>query len=168
MPEPLRVTEASLAAHFGSIGAALGSKVDPAARVKLDADWSVVPLTAGLVGEGCEIISRNRGPDVPVAPMLLLESGLWAWVGYREEWDSEPPAGRVRRFSFRSAGLTIHFGYRNVRHKPQMFRAEWAGWARWNGTDYGYQAGEAAHPHWQFDALESLKGTMRPNGLLRS
>jgi hypothetical protein len=127
------------------------------ARAKLDANWSVVPIVAGLVGEGCEITSRNRGSDVSVAPMLLLESGLWAWLGYREEWDSEPPAGRVRRFSFRSAALTIHFGYRNHRHKPQMFRAEWAGWARWNETEYGYQAGDAAHPHWQFDALESLK-----------
>jgi hypothetical protein len=90
-------------------------------------------------------------------PMLHLKSGLWAWLGYREDWDGEPSAGRVRRFSFRSAGLTVHFGYRNVRHKPQMFRAEWAGWARWNGTNYSHQAGDAAHPHWQFDVLESLK-----------
>lgn len=157
MSAPLRVSETSLAAHFASVEAALDANVDPTARAKLDADWSVIPLVAGLVGVGCEITSRNRGPDVPVAPMLLLDSGLWAWVGYREEWGSEPPAGRTRRFSFRSAGLTVHFGYRNVRHKPQMFRAEWAGWARWNGADYGYQAGDAAHPHWQFDALESLK-----------
>jgi hypothetical protein len=89
--------------------------------------------------------------------MLLLEAGLWAWLGYREEWDSEPPAGPVRRFSFRSAGLNVHFDCRNVRHKPQMFRAEWAGWARWNGANYTYQVGQAAHPHWQFEALESLK-----------
>lgn len=116
-----------------------------------------MPLVVGLVGVGCESALRNRGPDVLVAPMLHLEGGLWAWFSYREEWDGEPPAGRVKRFSFRAASLTVHFGYRNMRHKPQMFRAEWAGWARWNGSEFGFQAGDAAHPHWQFDAIESLK-----------
>ena len=157
MPAPLVVPEESLAKHFASIGATLDAHVVGSAGAKLFADWSVVPLVVGFVGEGCEVTSRNRGPDVPVAPLLLLENGLWAWLGYREEWEGEKPAGLVRRYSFRSAGLTVHFGYRNNRHKPQMFRAEWAGWARWNGSDYGYQAGNAAHPHWQFDALESLK-----------
>ena len=37
-----------------------------------------------------------------------------------------------------------------------MFRAEWSGWEKWNGSHYGFQAGDAGHPHWQFDALESL------------
>lgn len=151
------VPEGSLTTHFESMEATLDAYVDHSAGAKLFADWNAVPLVAGLVGPGCEYVARNRGPTVPVAPVLLLESGLWAWVAYREEWGSERPAGRTRRFSFRSAGLTIHFGYRNIRHKPQMFRAEWTGWGRWNGTDYGYQAGDAAHPHWQFDALESLK-----------
>ncbi|MFC2252620.1 hypothetical protein ACETRX_23490 [Labrys portucalensis] len=52
--------------------------------------------------------------------------------------------------------MTIHFGWKFDKYKPQMFRAEWAGWANWDGIDLGYQAGDAAHPHWQFDALESL------------
>ena len=157
MPAPLGVSERSLATHFASIGDSLRGHVDPMARTELVADWGVVPLVAGLFGDGCELVARNRGKDVFVAPILLLDSGLWAWVGYREEWSSVRPAGGVRRFTFRSAGLTFHFGYRNIRHKPQMFRSEWAGWANWNGTDYGYSAGDAAHPHWQFDALESLK-----------
>ena len=157
MPAPLRVTQVSLTKHFASIKATLGTYIDQNAPTSIEADWSVDPLVAGLVGAGCEYIARNRGPKVPVAPVLLIESGLWAWIGYREEWGSELPAGGNRLFSFRSAGLTIHFGYRNILHKPQMFRAEWAGWANWNGIDYGYQAGNAAHPHWQFDALESLK-----------
>jgi hypothetical protein len=155
--EPLEVRENSLVDHFAAVSATLGTNVDPTAHATLHADWSVIPIVAGLVGEGCEITPRNRGPDVQVAPLFLLESGLWAWLGYREEWDRAKPAGRVKRFSFRSAGLTVYFGFRNLRHKPQMFRAEWAGWARWKGTDYGYQGEDAAHPHWQFDALESLK-----------
>ena len=157
MPESLVVPRNSLNKHFALIAATLDGQVDSSAQIEVIADWNVVPLVAGLVGDGCEIIARNRGPDVPVAPILLIKNGLWAWVGYREEWDSEPPAGRVQLFSFRSAGLTFYFGYRNNRYKPQMFRAEWTGWARWNGSEYGYQAGDAAHPHWQFDALDSLK-----------
>ncbi len=157
MSDPLIVSERLLTAHLGRLEAILTSDIDTSPRATLAANWSLVPLVVGLVGEGCEVTSRNRGPDVRVAPLLLLENGLWAWLGYREEWEGEKPAGRVRRYSFRSAGLTVHFGYRYNRHKPQIFRAEWAGWARWNGSDYGYQAGNAAHPHWQFDALESLK-----------
>ena len=61
-----------------------------------------------------------------------------------------------RRFSFRSVGLSIYFGLKNNVFKPQMFRAEWAGWAKWGGADYSFQAADAAHPHWQFDALDSL------------
>ena len=44
-----------------------------------------------------------------------------------------------------------------MRHKPQIFRAEWAGWAKWDGRSYIQQAGNAAHPHWQFDGVGSLR-----------
>lgn len=152
----LVVPEASLAKHFTLIEATLGDHVDGSATPKLFADWDVVPLVAGLVGTGCEYADRNRGRAVPVAPVLRLGGGLWAWIGYREEWGGEPPAGGTRRFSFGSAGLTIHFGYRNSRYKPQMFRAEWTGSAAGNETGYGYEGGDAADPHWHFDAAESL------------
>ena len=125
-----------------------------AAGVTLDADWSVDPLVAGMVGRECEFVTRNRGGQIPAARMLSLGDELWAWVSYREEW--ERPPRTTQQFSFRSAGLTVFFGYANRQYKAQVFRAEWSGWAIWNGTDYGYQAGGAAHPHWQFDALESL------------
>ena len=65
-------------------------------------------------------------------------------------------SGKRREFLFRSIGLTVHFGYRNEGTKPQIFRAEWSGWAKWNGSHYGFQGDEAGHPHWQFDALDSL------------
>ncbi len=138
------------------MGPILASNVDPSAKVQLVANWDLAPVVAGLVGAGCETIFRNRGIPVPVAPMMVLRRGIWAWLGYREEWDSERPAKTVKRYSFRSAAITVHFGFRNNITKPQMFRAEWAGWARWNRQSYGYQAGNAAHPHWQFDALDSL------------
>ena len=157
VPVPLVVPERSVAKHFRSMEAILDAHIAGTASAKLFADWNVVPLVAGLIDTGCEYVARNRGRPVPVARILPLGEDLWAWFSYREEWARERPAGRTRRFSFRSVGLTIHFGYLNNQHKPQMFRAEWAGWASWNGTDYGHQAGDAAHPHWQFDALESLR-----------
>ena len=157
VPAPLIVQEKLLTAHLDRLGEILTSNLDASARAQLDANWSIVPLVVGLVGKGCEVTSRNRGSDAPVAPLLLLGSGLWAWLGYREEWEGVRPAGRIRRFLFRSAGVTVHFGYRSNRHKPQIFRAEWAGLTRGNGSDYSDQMGNTAHPHWQFDALESLK-----------
>ena len=114
-------------------------------------------LWAGLAGQGCEMIPRKRGPDIWVAPLLLLDDGMWAWIGLIQEWARERSAGRTARFSYRSTSLSVHLGFRNLQHKPQIFRAEWSGWADWQGRGFGPQAGNAAHPHWQFDALESLR-----------
>lgn len=105
-------------------------------------------------GHGAERTSRNRGADVFVVPIRNLGGGLFAWLGYREEWSSEI-AGKSKLFSFRSSGATVHFGFRGVEPKPQMFRAEWAGLVKVE-RGWGFQAGDAGHPHWQFDALESL------------
>jgi hypothetical protein len=170
MPAPLIATQANLQNHFERIGQILSSAVDVNAKVFMDVDWTLSPIAGGLIGEGCEFISRNRGLRVPVAPLLHLQRGLWAWLGYREEWDDERPNRNVRRFSFRSAGMTIHFGWKADLFKPQIFRAEWAGWAKWSGDgDYTFQAADAGHPHWQFDALDSLpaSGVTERAALLR-
>lgn len=156
LPTPLFAAQAHLGAHFKRVEDILVAAVDVGANVQLDVDWASSSVVAGLVGGGCEIVPRNRGPRVRVAPLLHLQHGLWSWFGYREEWDDERSSGSVRRFSFRSAGLTIHFGWKNDLFKPQMFRAEWAGWAKWASIDYSFQADGAGHPHWQFDALDSL------------
>jgi hypothetical protein len=156
VPEPLINVQDKLQMHFQRIAEILRANVDMSVHAQMNVEWALTPLVAGLVGEGCEYIERNRGLGVPVAPMVPLQQGLWAWLGYQEEWDEERPNRNIRRFSFRSASMTIHFGLRGDLFKPQMFRAEWAGWARWDGSDYSFQASDAAHPHWQFDALDSL------------
>ena len=148
--------ESRLRSHFKAQEELINTALADKEYVNLMENWDVTPIVAGLGGVGCEFTTRNRGPDVQVAPLVLLDSGLWAWLGFREEWDVERSAGKSNRFSFRSVGFTIHFGYKNLRHKPQMFRAEWAGWSRWNGSSCGHQADGAGHPHWQFDALESI------------
>ena len=163
MSAPLKVKRSALEKHLDSTEEVLAEFISD---TKLFADWNVIPVCVGLVGNECEYTARNRGGNVWVSRVHDLGGELWAWVGYREEWDGERPAGRVQRFSFRSAGLTIHIGYQGDQHKPQVFRAEWAGWAKWNGRDYGYQGGDAAHPHWQFDAVDSLTDSEEAEALL--
>ena len=156
MPRPLDIAQNALATHLTSMGATLSRRVYGTGHTTLSADWEVVPVVAGLSDARAEYTKRALGRRVPVVPLCSLGNDLWAWFSYREEWDGARPAGRTKRFTFRSTGLTFYFGCHNTRHKVQIFRAEWAGWAKWNGTDCCYQAGGAAHPHWQFDALESL------------
>ena len=157
-PEPLIRKESAVARHLKSMGDTLGVHVYGSVGAKLDADWQMVPLVAGLVDGQCEYVARRRGRRVPVAPMLRLGGELWVWFSYREEWDRERPGGRTRRFTFRSAGLTIFLGCRNSQYKAQMLRAEWSGLARWNGDEYDYLGRDAAHPHWHFDAVEVRRG----------
>ncbi len=145
-----------LEVHFGAMQSIVVGAVEPNARAALTVDWGVAPVTAGIIGSGCERIERNRGHPVLVAPMISLGRGLWAWLGFREEWDFDQEINGKKRLLFRTAGVTVYFGYRNMIDKPQIFRAEWAGWARWNGASFSHQAGEAGHPHWQFDAVDSL------------
>ncbi len=155
-PEPLIASQSKLGMHFRQTGEILAAAVDISAKVQIEVDWGLSRIVGGLNGAGCEFIIRNRGLRVPVAPQLHLQQGLWAWLGYHEEWDEVRRNRNIRRFSFRSVGLTIHFGWKNDSFKPQMFRAEWAGWAKWSGVDYSFQTADAGHPHWQFDALDSL------------
>jgi len=170
LPEPLNITKPSLEKHFEEIAGILGEFVDIEASVDVEVDLDVSPVVAAMAGDGCERILRNRGrARVPVAPFKSLGSDLWAWLSYREEWVHERPVAGKRTFTFQSASMTVHFGCKFDNFKPQMFRAEWAGWAKWDGVDFSYQAGDAGHPHWQFDALESLseQGASERADLLR-
>ncbi|HMN14341.1 MAG TPA: hypothetical protein PKD55_18650 [Bellilinea sp.] len=170
MPRPLTVTKASLETHLNQIAEILGTTVDIDAKIEIQVDWNLSPAVAALAGDGCERIERNRGRSgVQVAPIKHLGRGLWVWLSYREEWAYNRQIAGRQSFTFRSAAMTVHFGLRFDEYKPQMFRAEWAGWADWDGVDFSFQAGEAAHPHWQFDALESLSeaGASERAALLR-
>ncbi len=158
MVDPLILKEVQVQAHLAELGRLLQRHLLFPSEVRLTADWGVSPLVAGLVGGGSETVARNVGRDTPVAPISDIDgAGLYAWIGMREEWESEKQAGRIRRFSFRSVSLTVHAGYRGNRFKPQLFRSEWSGFARWNGTELGHQSPGAGHPHWQIDLVESME-----------
>ena len=152
------ISEQGLDKHFGALKTIIDQAVDTSVETGIVAEWGVAPVPVGLVGKGCEIATRNRGGDTYVAPLLGFSGGIWAWLGFYQEWEREGSAkGTKRKYSYRSTTLSIHLGFPNIRHKPQIFRAEWAGRAKWNGSTYGAQAGNAGHPHWQFDAVESLR-----------
>lgn len=154
MAEPFKIGIADLRTHLIQVEAILTAAVDAASLMKLTVDENSDPLVAGVVGAGCEPAMRNRGGLAQVAPLMELGGGLWAWLGYREQWDFRK-GGRDPRLSFGSSSVTVHFGFRTRDPKPQMFRAEWAGLIK-SGDSFTPQAENAGHPHWQFDAVESL------------
>ena len=151
----LRATRGKVDSHLSELEEILNRYIEGPDRVRVIVVDDAIPWVVEIVGGGCEFIARDRGPNAYVAPLIRLDGGLWAWIGFREEWDAG--ARRNEALIFRMAGLTVHFGYRNSTEKPQVFRAEWAGWARWKAGEWGHQAGSAGHPHWQFDALESIR-----------
>ena len=170
MPVPLFASESKLNMHFKQSGRILVSAVDSSAQLEVGANFLQSGVIGGLYGSGCEFIPRNRGRRVPVAPLVCLGRGIWVWLGYHEEWEGEGSDHGTLKYSFRSVGLSIHFGFRNNVFKPQMFRAEWAGWARWGRREYSFQGGSAGHPHWHFDALDSVleeKSSQRAAELIR-
>ena len=156
MPTPLVATHRELIMHFEQSGKILTTAVDTTAHLQIDPEFVYSSVICGLKGFVCEFIPRNRGRGVHVAPLLELGQGLWVWLGYREEWDCERQIRNNRKYSFRSVRLTIYIGPKNNVIKPQMFRAEWDGWAKWDKSNYSFQANNAAHPHWQFDVVDSL------------
>lgn len=149
MSHPLEKSEALLGRHFNQMGIVLQKFVNAdaegkIAKVKLSANWLGSTAVAKLVGNECEPAMRNCGVDAQVAPVKDLGKGLWAWLGYREEWSAKGTA----KYVFFSSSITVHFGCKSDKNKPQIFRAEWV----------GCQSGDVGHPHWQFDAVESLSG----------
>lgn len=152
--KPFTMNAEGLQAHRLEVQELLSSRT-LVRSVQLEGDDVGAVVAFGIArGRGAERTSRNRGADVFVVPMAELGQGLFAWLGYREEWSSEV-VGKSKNFFFRSSGVTVHFGFQGVEPKPQMFRAEWAGLTRVE-KGFGFQAGDAGHPHWQFDAVESL------------
>lgn len=154
MREPPVVGIDKLRRHLTQVEELLQGSADPSAQLKLQLDQDSDPVVAGIVGNGCERAARTRGLATPIAPWIDLRGGLWAWFGYREEWNIRA-TGNHPTFVFRASSLTVHFGFKATDPKPQMFRAEWAG-PTVVASQWAMQGGDAGHPHWQFDAMDSL------------
>ncbi|MEH6685597.1 MAG: hypothetical protein V7664_13985 [Qipengyuania sp.] len=152
--KPFSLNEEKLAEHFQAVENLLTVLVGDA-DLKLDIAREPAGLSMGLRNSGpCEKALRNRGGETNVAPLYDLGGGIAAWFGFREQWQINPRRGSVATYRFRSSDLTVFFGRAGILSKPQIFRAEWVGLVA-RGADWHFEAGDAAHPHWQFDALET-------------
>ena len=83
--------ESRLRSHFKAQEESINAALAGRDYVYLIENWDVTPIVAGLGGVGCEFTTRNRGPDVQVAPLVLLDSGLW------RGWDLEKNGCRMLR-----------------------------------------------------------------------
>ncbi len=154
--KPLIVVEKNLNQHFAQTAKLFQKVLEKGSELSLDETWSQETVTAGLAGPGCERIARNRGGSDNITELLKITPELYAWLGYNESWAFSGMVGGARSYSFRQISFTVYLGWKGDAVKPQMFRAEWAGYAEWSKGSYGFQANNAGHPHWQFDALESV------------
>lgn len=101
-----------------------------------------------IVGLGSERVDRNAGRPHNIVRICPLADDIFAWAGYREDWRTETG---TQTFSFVNAGFTVHVGRAGEVVKPQLLRSEWVG-----PRDGGF-TNLAGHPHWQWDALESVR-----------
>lgn len=155
MSRTLEVTSRDLDQHIVETSRILLDATDDRRRqARLESETVGDGIITGLVGVDCEVIERIVGGRAKVISFLPLQGSLVAWLSYRENW--KILAGRGRNREFRSASLSVYFGLVNEAYKPQVFRAEWAGWAKWNAQAAASFQTDAGHPHWQFDALDSL------------
>lgn len=121
--------------------------------LKLIGELSSGYAAAGFDGKACERVERGRRvvPAVPI--QKLTASEVYGWLSYHETWGA-PPKGEG--YAFRQSGLTVFLGVKGELRKHQAFRAEWAGYGNWSGSDLGFSSPGAGHPHWQFDFAETL------------
>lgn len=154
MTRTLEVTPRDLDQHFVETSGIILGATDRRRQVRLDAEMAGDAIIAGLVGADCEAIERSIGGRANVIAFLPLQGQLIAWLSYRESW--QILGGRGKSREFRSASLSVYFGLENEAYKPQIFRSEWTGWAKWNAQAAASFQSDAGHPHWQFDALDSL------------
>jgi hypothetical protein len=154
MTRTLEVTSRDLDQHLVEASRILLGATCRRQQAHLEAEIAGDDIVAGMVGVDCEAIERIVGGRVNVIAFLPLQGLLVAWLSYRENW--RILTGRGKNREFRSASLSVYFGLENEAYKPQVFRAEWAGWAKWNAQATASFQTDAGHPHWQFDALESL------------
>ena len=105
-----------------------------------------------LGGRASETIERNTGSNHQVVRLCALSEEVFAWAGFREQWQR---LGREKKFRFVSAGFTFHTGRQGELRKPQMMRSEWV--SRRSREFHSH----IGHPHWQVDVLDTIRRSLR-------
>jgi hypothetical protein len=160
-PQEVRISSATLERRWPLLTSGLRACCQLSGRdLIINVDEVGEEVTAGFVGRGCELATRNRGRPTFVAPFTRVgKDDLRSWLGFHEKW--ELVSGKSYRFHHVS--LTVHFGYAGDVHKPQIFRSEWPGIRPWAGEQVGFQSPDAGQPHWQFDAIQSTLDVETPS-----
>lgn len=156
LPKVLTVVERNLKDHFDQTNEMVRKNLQRGEDLSVEHVWSQETVKAGFSGPACERVERNRGGTDNLVSFLQISPKLFAWLGYNESWSYGGVVGGARTYSFQAVSFSFYLGWENDSVKPQIFRAEWAGFAEWTKGTLGFQAKNAGHPHWQFDALESL------------
>lgn len=111
-----------------------------------------------LGGRASEVIERNMGRKHRVVKLCALSDDMFIWVGFRERWAQTQ---KGKKLSFIEAGVTFHAGRQGELMKPQLMRSEWVG-RRGSGRQ-----GNAGHPHWQIDLLETIRNQVEEDFIQR-
>lgn len=150
----LEVRRSTIEAHWDRLSVEFQELFAGSGRdFTISREWTSDGGGAGLTGSVAEFASRNRGGRTPILPLFPENlDRLPYWISWLEEWDIV----RGNKFRFRSTNLTFFCGAAGDGSKMQLFRAEWPGVADWGNGEIGWQAPGAGHPHWQFDAAESI------------
>jgi hypothetical protein len=166
-PDELKVSDQSLSKRWQLLSNELRARLAlGGADIAIQPGYASDTVTAGLIGRVCERVERHRGRAV-VAPLASIRAGpLKAWFGYHEVWEARP--GKI--YAFHHLSVTVFLGREGELFKAQIFRSEWPGIRCWTPSDIGFQSPGAGQPHWQFDALKTLRdidGSERAKSLAR-
>jgi hypothetical protein len=128
------------------------------ASLQFHPEFALETAVSELQGAATETTqARNWGRSTQVAKLCDFGGCGNAWLSLRERWNFAETRGGRRFYAFESAGITVFAGEAGQIDKAQILRAEWAGFTD-RGSGASFQAGNAAHPHWQIDLFETLRG----------
>lgn len=159
VPIPLLKTKGELEARSKSVAYELAKLLaTTSASLQFHPEFASEMAVSELQGTATEMTQgRNWGRSTQVARLCDFGGCGHAWISLRERWNFAVSRGGRSFYAFESAGLTVFAGEEGQIDKAQILRAEWAGFTD-RGSGASFQAGSAAHPHWQIDLFETLRG----------
>lgn len=158
-PAPLLKTKGELEARSKIVASELARLLETtSASLQFHPEFVSETAVSELQGTATEMTqARNWGRSTQVVKLCEFGGCGHAWISLRERWNFAEFRGGRPFYAFESAGITVFAGESGQMDKVQIIRAEWAGYTD-RGTGASFQAGGAAHPHWQIDLFETLRG----------
>lgn len=157
-PAPLLKTKGELETRSKIVASELAKLLATSSNsLQFHPEFASETAVSELQGTATEMTqARNRGRPTQVAKLCDFAGCGHAWISLRERWNFAGHRGGRPFYAFESAGITVFAGEVGQIDKAQILRAEWAGFAD-RGSGESFQAGSAAHPHWQIDLFETFR-----------